>query len=227
MSTKRSKESDRVVSSLEEAIDVWKVSPHTELEIRLDSVSPLSYEMFREQLGRCAGTGKWGPKVEAKFLSAFSKRDATRESSVRTRFSTETEPVSEIVRSVIRISVTCPTRSSSIQFSVKEEIPTATDFGCTDHYMIRVHDRLTVTYDKNWLYSAEDVRTGHDKDNIETSIPEYSVEIEISPHLKHTPTPELARLMIGRACDLLCRFDEFGNREELTLEFKDKRVKTC
>ena len=212
-------------SALVELIELWKSGSEIELEIRVENVCKSYYEAFRDQLTKVANTPRWGPKRHETFLSVFSGRDPARESSVRTRYWADREPVSEIVRTVARLRYACPTRPESIQVSVKEETPVHTEYGVVDHYMIRAHERITVSYDSKWHYSVQDVRQGSTKDNLETCAPEYNVEIELDDALKVVESTEIARLIIGRASDMLRRYDETGREDPLQLNLSEKRMK--
>jgi hypothetical protein len=211
-------------SALLDVIELWKSQEHIELEIRVENVGKSYFEAFREQLEKVAGKPRWSPIKHETFLSVFSGRDPARESSVRTRYWADREPVSESVRTVARLRYNCPTRGESIQVSVKEEKPVPTDYG-VDHYMIRAHERSTVAYDTNWYYSIQDVRQGSTKDNLQTCAPEYNVEIELGDALKTVESAELARLILGRASDMLRRYDETGREDAIQIALTEKRIK--
>lgn len=198
-------------------IETWKLTPDSELEIRLhdihaDGVSLQLFNNFRTAVLEAKNDDEEGPRYtnfdNVKMLSLFTR--VSDSSSLRTRFVIGKPPESHEVYTLKRLTMRAAGRDQAVTLSLKKEKPVPYDRYNHSFYAIRTHDRASVVLDKEREIMMEEVREGATKELAANALIVHRVEIEFHATLKRLPTDNLADEIMGRAADLLGRYRDDG-----------------
>jgi hypothetical protein len=217
--------SDRaVLDQLERMVSKFRARPHVEMEVRFGHKAPdgkflvgVTYDYSKALY--CAMTDE----LSVKQWSKIHERSFTYkyfEGSVRGCFAIGLTTTYHQINNLEDLDVFCPVRQHHLRFSLKEEVPLTKFVSHKPATSVRCSTRSTIE-DNAWIYDFTKTVQGKTTEEACRSAYVITIELELNRdehYLNQKSDREIAINFLGKARDILGRFNSMGNEESLHME---------